>query len=321
MGLSSLPVLLVEAVPGSGKRLTVGAGFATVLPCLLVGACFYWLYKRNELLPLEVWWREHAPQGFWAVFSEPKASLEGLFPYLGNMLTPWGTFRPNATVAGDRPLLWGLWVRVGLSLVGCVAGAALLARLGRRLRAGAWQGPLTLFTAGHLLILLVPLALWDRYLIVLLPGALYLATDPPAEAGAARKMGWVSRRTAGLVTLAVFGLFSLGLLHDWLSWNAARWALGRRAVARGIPPTHIDGGYEWEGWHFAPDATAPFPARRVLSFSVLENMRAVDREPYDVWLMPGRRQFYLLERAPPAGGGPDDVRRGAGWTVGGARLL
>ncbi len=242
--------------------------------------------------------RARAP-GLLGGFFGTQSLAGGSFPF-----TPWGQFKPNATVSGDRPLLFGPGVRVGLSLVGCVAGAALLARLGRRLRAGAWQEPLTLFTAVHVLMLLVPFTLFDRYLIVLLPGALYLATDPRPEACAARTMGWRPRRTAGLVTLAVFGLFSLGLLHDWLSWNAARWALGRRALERGIHASDIEGGFEWEGWYSG--AQAPPKPRGVwaLSFSVRNGTQAVDREPYDLWLIPGQRDFYLLQQLPPGGSVP-----------------
>src|SRR5207248_9485674 len=39
-----------------------------------------------------------------------------------------------------------------------------------------------------------------------------------------------------------------GLMHDWLSWNEARWALGQKAVQSGIHPRIIEGGLEWNGW-------------------------------------------------------------------------
>ena len=67
----------------------------------------------------------------------------------------------------------------------------------------------------------------------------------------------------GTATLVLYGWISVGLMHDWLSWNAARWELGRQAVAQGIAPTDIEGGFEWNGWYACadPDHSLVGPAR------------------------------------------------------------
>jgi hypothetical protein len=114
--------------------------------------------------------------------------------------------------------------------------------------------------------------------------------------------------------VALLGLASLGLMHDWLAWNAARWELGRRAVASHIDPLDIEGGFEWDGWYAAAQPARERPAHAqwpvlpftqgwfpavsghyALSFSPLPAARTVDTEPYSLWLQPGRRRFYLLE--------------------------
>ena len=52
-----------------------------------------------------------------------------------------------------------------------------------------------------------------------------------------------------MVALGLLVAGSISLMHDWLTWNAARWELGRRAIARGVDPEDIEGGLEWNGWH------------------------------------------------------------------------
>jgi hypothetical protein len=156
--------------------------------------------------------------------------------------------------------------------------------------------------------------MFDRYLLFLIPGALAVAASTPAgELAAAVRPG----RTL-VAWVAVLGLWlcSVGLMHDWLAWNAARWALGRRAVARGTDALHIEGGFEWDGWH-APlqekKSASPSPPRQrpvlrltemlfptvegryVLSFEDFRGLRVVDAEPYAQWLLPGKRRFYLVE--------------------------
>jgi hypothetical protein len=135
-----------------------------------------------------------------------------------------------------------------------------------------------------------------------------LRTVPRRWAG--RPQWW-----AGLAALAIIGALSIGLMHDWLSWNSARWALGRRAVARGIAPHDIEGGFEWDGWH-SPRAKAvpvpkmPAPLRLTIGYSRLafpeltgryaiafeqpHETTLVDAEPYRLWLAPGRRRLLLV---------------------------
>ena len=114
----------------------------------------------------------------------------------------------------------------------------------------------------------------------------------------------------------VFAAISVGLMHDWLSWNVARWSLGHRAVARGIPAHDIEGGFEWDGW-YAPRPVhqqmprprhgmelalsavlfEPISGRYAISFSALPEFPevvSIDRQPYQLWLAPGVHDLKLL---------------------------
>jgi hypothetical protein len=191
-----------------------------------------------------------------------------------------------------------------------------LARLGERWGTGWLPGPIVLFTLLQLpSIIFSPgssQGLIDRYFIFLMPGALYLAVPRRIPAPAAV--------VATVCALAVFGGISLCLMHDWLAWNSARWALGRQAIAGAytggakINPIDIEGGFEWDGWFMPitpahPDRRQPvrltlpfsmmfFPhvmGKYALAFTRPDNSGVLAREPYSQWLMPGRHEFLFLE--------------------------
>ena len=139
----------------------------------------------------------------------------------------------------------GTGVQVVLTMAGCLAGAGVVDRVGGRISKALLANPLSLFTALHVVLLLVSPTLFDRYLIVLMPGALaFTAVRPP-------RIRW----GAGIGVLALFAACSVGLMHDWLAWNSARWELGRSPLARGIAADDIEGGLEWDSWH-APGQVA-----------------------------------------------------------------
>jgi hypothetical protein len=86
--------------------------------------------------------------------------------------------------------------------------------------------------------------LFDRYLLPVMPAALWLVADAlPCSAGR-------SKAAFGLVLL--IGLFSVGATHQYLSWNAARDRAVRALAAQGIADSEVDGGFEVNGpRHFA----------------------------------------------------------------------
>jgi hypothetical protein len=146
---------------------------------------------------------------------------------------------------------------------------------------------------------------FDRYLLALLPGAFLIAL-PRAMASRLRLAG-------ALGVLFVFAGVCIGLMHDCHELNAARWRVGRRALARGIPASEIEGGFEWNGW-FGGDAVplaVPRPsrglallytrmlfpqvsARYAISPVVMPGTTVVDAEPCTLWLAAGDWQFFLI---------------------------
>src|SRR5262249_19051887 len=150
--------------------------------------------------------------------------------------------------------------------------------------------------------LILALHVNDRYFLFLVPSALV--------ALCARAPMSMARWATSLALVIAMAAFSLALDHDFLAWNRARCALGRRAVKDGMLHADIEGGYEWDGW-YGPE-TLPLPKLRpprglalplsrwrlpfvngkyALSFSTLPETVELGSEPYSQWLVPGQWRY------------------------------
>jgi hypothetical protein len=287
-GLSVLPILLLDPPTASGKQWLLAFG-------VMAAAALYWA-QFNAFIP-----------------SFDKASF---FPYAIPMIGPSGPFARHFQVGGGVDLMsWS--TRGVLTVLGCLGGTGLILRLANGRSRDWWLQPLMVFTLIQLALMLVAPSLYDRYLVVLLPGAIYAAATParrPLLAG-----------VPGMFLLLVFGAVSTAMMHDWLSWNRARWRLGDRVCARGVNAHDIEGGLEWNGWHspvprphlVSPDRSDYPPlepkglalpitqyffshvsGRYALSFSALGGVEVEDSEPYSLWLVPGPHRFYFLRYLP-----------------------
>jgi hypothetical protein len=243
----------------------------------------------------------------------------GLFPYWDGIFSPAG-FLSEDLVPGKRPVILGLQTRIIISALGCLLGAGLIARITRRsdwipglppstggfrMNGGLCSGDqlLLVFTFFSFCATLATPRLYDRYLLFLMPGLLALAGrmlpgDRPI---------W----PAGLAGLGMLAALSVCLTHDLWSWNAARWQLGRQALAAGVPSADIEGGFEWDGYYSflsRPPASGQrstlvtsldrtfFPyitGRYALSFSQLPDGEVEKEATYRTWLPPATHHFYL----------------------------
>ena len=164
--------------------------------------------------------------------------LGAVFPYVGNALTTYGPF--GEYILGERTVLIATPLRIALTGLGILGATLLLARL-RAGRAVEWvRQPLLLYAFFQVPFLLISVSFFDRYLLVFLPATLLILL----RGAEPTRRDWVS----GVVGLALFAGLALALTHDWLSWNAARWNLGRRVIAAGVPLADLEGGFEWDNW-------------------------------------------------------------------------
>ncbi len=83
---------------------------------------------------------------------------------------------------------------------------------------------------------------FDRYTLPLLAFALLLILPVTAKLASRYKQ-------IGYGVLFLYAFFSLIGTHHYLSWNRTRWkALTELMEKKGVAPTHIDGGFEFNAW-------------------------------------------------------------------------
>jgi hypothetical protein len=320
VGFWTLP--LVAALAGAGRlRGLVTRRQALISAFLLIGyGIFVWCETHFGTKPaLGV--NAHRPP---------------TMPYLGNVVYLLGAGPPTlndayyeAAYFPHHPAWFG-YVLSLLSTVGGVYAGALLRRTISQLRRlvhpptphgdaapPAEAGALDqrdrlrlLFLASAVLYLgwnlMTSRFIFDRYLMPIMPAALWLAADAlPCPAGR-------SRAAWGLVL--VVALFSVGATHQYLSWNAARDRAARALAARGIADDEVDGGFEINGARhfeahfrrtgelFAPSPTPWWTphARYHILFrpeSRLDCRPLSDPPSWPYWSWPGTgaRALYVLD--------------------------
>ena len=200
---------------------------------------------------------------------------EGVFPYLEDVLTASGPYR--AREADPQPALFSRELRLLPTVLGCVCAAELMARAAVQGR-WLWARPLVVFSLLQFAAVVIAPKFWDRYILMLVPGTLDIA---------AIGMGRLRWR-GGLVTLALLGMLSVCLMHDWLALNAKRWSLGRRAIAQGLNPAEIDGGFEWDHWYPRQGGN-----RYRLSLVPNPQLETLDSESFTLWLPPRPNKVCL----------------------------
>jgi len=202
--------------------------------------------------------------GLTVVMTAVSAVTKGLMPIGGNLVLDFGVgFRVGLSGEwpGRAPMVVALGVTV-VSVLGAILALQGLARVVWRIlirpqspEAAAWRscaifliatcafyyGPPSLFY----------LPLFDRYFLPVVPLAIALVwlgfnttvlSEEPRPAFPLRPIGIA----AGLLSLLLLLVYSAAGTHDYLDWNRERWSAARRLASElAIPPTEIDGGWEY----------------------------------------------------------------------------
>lgn len=182
-------------------------------------------------------------------------------PLMGNVMNPYGIgpvdMRDVTILRLDHipPLPAIVWQM--LCLAGIIGGGVLLWAMIDSIR--NVQGNdrpllwfLLCFAIAYCLVMLVGGG-YDRYLIPLIPVLSVLMLTGLPEQGEddpASKMNRQLGRCAAVFFFLVGAWFSVAGTTNYLSWNKARWnALRYLTYEAGIPPTRIDGGFEFNGYY------------------------------------------------------------------------
>jgi hypothetical protein len=185
----------------------------------------------------------------------PKAINALVAPFRGNYVTPYGLVDTFA-IKGWRPAVLTALPRAGLSIAVLVAVLCFFTLLlnGRKVaqvEAGRapvpWNSLLVLlipFTAAYIALLLprgLRSDLFDRYLLLLIPGALILLLRHYQD----RVQTNLPRTCIALV--AIFAAYAVAGTHDAFCMYRGGLAAISELRAAGVPDTQIDGGLEHNG--------------------------------------------------------------------------
>lgn len=145
---------------------------------------------------------------------------------------------------------------------------------------------------------------YDRYLIFLLP--LLMMTISVSTTNISNwNVGYRFISTA-LIMMLLYGGFTIGATHDYLSWNRVRWQALRNLMQEvQISPNHIDGGMEFNGWYLYDSKYKYKPGKSwwwvdkddyVISFAPLAGYEEVKRYPFRRWVPFGQGNIFVLHK-------------------------
>lgn len=257
---------------------------------------------------------------FYHPFKLPYLGTWRMMPYYPTAWTIFGTGSQEEWLTGMREMVFSYHFCAIITALSCI-GVALLLWPAVRWAWQAWHDEKRTavegtWPAGFLILLIVaylsPVLLfkgeiYERYLIgLLLPvGALLLRAAGRWKV----KLSWPAFGTVAAVFLA----FSLALTGEFVAWNGAAWGAAGRLADLGIAVDEIDGGFPWNGWHFAgqigkteqiPEPGAPaymevtpqITRIYVVSFSPLEGYAVIDAQSYWSPLHWAERELVVLRR-------------------------
>ena len=170
---------------------------------------------------------------------------------------------------------------------------------------------LTIFIIAAGLIYFLPLGIggfFDRYLIFLVPLSLMLISVSTINRSNVQMSPILVY--SGSFILLLWGLFTVGVTHDYLSWNRTRWqALNSLVKEYQVPPNSIDGGFEFNGWYLYQPKYQKTPNKSwwwvdqddyIISFGPLAKYEEIKRYSFSKWLPFGPENILVLQKISPS---------------------
>jgi hypothetical protein len=140
---------------------------------------------------------------------------------------------------------------------------------------------------------------FDRYLLFyLIPAPLFMLCTEPSASNTPNRLA--NALSAALLVLVM--LFATTATREYLSWNRARWSLLQTLGESAIPPSSIDGGFEFNGMYNYDPHYQRQPDKSwwwvqddlyILSFGPLSGYRVQERRQFDR-ILPGQTGEVLL---------------------------
>ena len=258
-----------------------------------------------------------------------------LMPLDGNILTVFGigplTLHDASIVNGYKPAIpqviqffWIVLTIIGI-LSAIILSYYLVITLQNIIQAigkkesfkSKW---LQIFVILSILIYFAPLAFvgfFDRYLLLLIPLSMVVVIIN--EPIVSQSYSLNKRIFPILLSISlIFGIFTVGSTHDYLSLNRTRWqALDYLTKEQHISPHLIDGGNEFNSWYlfnpndkysnnFKPNPKKPKQSwwfvdkdDYMITFGPLNGYSILEKYTYDTWLPSSPKNIFILRKKEP----------------------
>ncbi|GAB4025370.1 glycosyltransferase family 39 protein [Spirosoma koreense] len=148
--------------------------------------------------------------------------------------------------------------------------------------------------------------LFDRYLLLLIVLALVLIHIVQQEIGGLQTARPLRPFLYLSVSLyVIYAVFSVSATHDYMAWNRVRWQTLHAMMKAGVPPTAIDGGFEFNGWYLYDSHYKASPDKSwwwvhgdtyVLGASVLPEYNLFQEHKVETWLPWGMTKIVVGKR-------------------------
>jgi hypothetical protein len=179
-----------------------------------------------------------------------------IFPYMWNVITPFGFFRPDELLPGGFEPVWGRPVGWLIGFAGLLSLLALLNRmLGGKNGSESFDAPLRFF----LLLLALQFGyvaatspiLFDRHLLVMMPATIIVFCLLSRNV---RKLN----RLAFLGCITPMAIYSVAGTHDVHAVSRTVFHAGQALVEEGVDPQFLTAGYAFDGWQLFERSTKSF---------------------------------------------------------------
>jgi hypothetical protein len=204
---------------------------------------------------------------------------------------------------------WMWYIIFGISLVNFAALVQLgwsrmcMLSAGFRLSSDAWVWP-ALILGGYAVFISIGQFVFDRYMLLHLPLAIWVVLGL-FERLEVRKIPGVVLGCSG-VFLALSLLFGVVGTHDSMEWNRVRFGALAQLEERGVPPTKIDGGAEYNSWkRTGPMRSLEFGGKSwwyvaddeyAIAFNELPGFERIEAHPFGVWYGLKSDTIWVVQR-------------------------
>ena len=245
-----------------------------------------------------------------------------IMPIKGNILIDWGlgplTLRSTILSSSPAPeyleVFWfivTIFAAIGAGLLLLFVALSIVEFLFNR-AANNDRKSIMLLNNSTALVYFLPLGLgyfFDRYLLLLLPLSIIMVLTSIVKVNGFKLN--VEIDIFALLSIALIGIFTICITHDYLSWNRIRWQALNDLTQQEIAPNRIDGGFEFNGWYLYDPNYPVYDARAanfawwwverddyIIDFNKIEGYDVAKQYPLENWFPFRFDSIFVLKKSP-----------------------